>query len=266
MDERGGCRVGAAVARRVAVCTTAAALAVLVSSCLAASVDALPRVTLNASFQPDQLGKSTTVRYGFSVSRPVPLRSLELRLPAGMGFAASSLGLEPCDPALLAADGPQACPVDSRVGSGAAVVVVPAENTVDEKTQVTALYGPLEDEEMTVLFSLRGTWPVNRQIILTSRLLLTAPAPYGSRLMIQAPLVSAWSEGPDIGLAHFESTIGPLGLTYYRRVRGRTVAFAPRGLTVPKSCPAGGFPVSATFGWWTLAGTATARVRVPCPK
>lgn len=242
-----------------------AVLAALASLCLALSASAAPRVTLSASFQPDQLGKSTTVHYGFTVSQPAPLRSLELRLPAGIGFAASSLGLEPCDLALLVEDGPQACPVDSRVGAGSAIAVVPAENEVDEKASVTALFGPPEHEDMTVLFSIEGAWPVNRQIILTSRLLLSATAPYGARLITEAPLVSAWSEGPYIGLTGFHSTIGPQGVTYYRRDAGRTVAFSPRGLTVPNRCPAGGFPVAATFSWWGLNGTATAKTRVPCP-
>jgi hypothetical protein len=238
---------------------------VLATVCAAAPAAAAPRVALSAFFQPNRLGKSTTIHWGFTISEPAPLRSLELHLPAGMGFAASSLGLEECQPALLALAGPEGCPSDSRVGFGTALAEVPATTPIRESANVTALLGPSEGEGMTVLFFVDGRWPANREIILTSHVQHLAGA-HGATLQTEVPLLQVWPGGPDIGLLRFRSTIGPDRITYYRRVDGHTVAFTPRGLTVPKRCPRGGFPVTATFTWWASESPAGATTRVPCPQ
>ena len=227
---------------------------------------AAPRVTLSARFGPDRLGESTTIHWGFAISEPAPLRSIALRLPAGMGFAASSLGLEPCQPELLARAGPGGCPADSHIGFGTALAEVPAQSTIQERASVTVLLGPYDGEEETILFFIEGKWPANREIILTSHLLGIAD-PDGATLLTEVPsLPPVWPLGPDIELTRLQSTIGPDEITYYRRVHGRTVAFKPRGVSLPKRCPSGGFHVSAVFHWWTIDGAASASTRVPCPR
>jgi len=222
-----------------------------------------PRVTLSMRFHPDRPGQSTTIEWGFEISEPTALRSLSLRLPAGLGFAASSLGLEACEPARLLEAGPEGCPRDSRLGFGMALAEVRAETTVDEPAKVTALMGPEDGEDMTVLFFVEGRWPVNREVVLTSHLSHLAD-PHGATLLTEVPPLPVWPAGPNIGLIRFHSTIGPDRLTYYRRVHGRTVAFKPRGLTVPEHCPRGGFRAEATFSWWTSDRPVTATTRVPC--
>jgi hypothetical protein len=234
------------------------------ASAVAASASGGPRVSLSMRFRPDRPGRSTTIYWGFAISEPMALRSLSLRLPAGMGFAASSLGLEACDPAHLAQHGPEGCPADSHLGFGRALAEVRAETTVDEPARVTAVMGPEDGEEMTVLFFVEGRWPVNREVILTSHLIDVAD-PHGATLLTEVPTLPVWPAGPNIGLIRFHSTIGPDRLTYYRRADGHTIAFKPRGLTVPTHCPRGGFRVSATFSWWTSNPRATATTRVPCP-
>ncbi len=250
-------------ARAAAVLTLALA-SVLAPLRMAGPAAAAPRVTLSASFAPEHPGKSTTIHWGFAISEPVPLRSIALRLPAGMGFAASSLGLEPCEAELLARAGPEGCPADSHIGFGSALAEVPAQSTIQEHANVTVLLGPYDGEEMTVLFFVEGKWPANREIILTSHLLGLA-APAGATLLTEVPSLPVWPLGPDIGLTRLQSTIGPEGITYYRREHGQSVAFTPRGVSLPKRCPSGGFRVSAVFNWWTIAATASASTRVPCP-
>jgi hypothetical protein len=255
-------------ARAMSVLSLAAGLvpmSVLAQPSVPTQAAAAPRVTLSARFGPDRLGESTTIHWGFAVSEPAPLRSIALRLPAGMGFAASSLGLEPCRPELLARAGPEGCPADSRIGFGSALAEIPAQTTIQERATVTALLGPPDGEDMTVLFFVEGRWPANREIILTSHLLNIAD-PGGATLLTEVPSLPVWPLGPDIGLTRFASTIGPAGLTYYRRVRGRTVAFKPRGVSLPRRCPSGGFLVSAVFNWWTVDGAASASTHVPCPR
>jgi hypothetical protein len=253
-------------ARAISLLSLAAALlpsSVLAQSSAPALTAAAPRVTLSARFAPERLGASTTIHWGFAISEPAPLRSFALRLPPGMGFATSSLGLEPCPPELLARAGPEGCPADSRMGFGDALAQVPAQSTIQEHASVTVLFGPYDGEEETVLFFIEGKWPANREIILTSHLLGIA-APHGATLQAEVPLLPVWPLGPEIGLTRLQSTIGPAGITYYRRVRGRMVAFTPRGLSLPRRCPRGGFRFAATFTFVDGA-SSTARTSVPCP-
>lgn len=241
-------------------------LPALLSPAPAAAV-AAPRVALHARFHPDRLGASTTIHFAFAISEPAPLRSMALRLPPGMGFASTSLGIEACQPELLAQDGPAACPADSRLGRGTALAAVPAQTTVEEKTKVTAFMGPAPagaGQRMSVLFSVDGRWPVQRQIVLESRV-SEMGSPRGATLATEVPPLSVWPEGPDIGLMRFHSTIGPEGLTYHRRLGGKTISFKPRGITVPEHCPHGAFRVSATFSWWGVEGSQTAQTQVRCP-
>jgi hypothetical protein len=51
-------------------------------------------------------------------------------------------------------------------------------------------------------------------------------------LETSVPLVQAWPEGPDLALETFDSTIGPLHLTYFREVSGRAVAYYPHGIRI----------------------------------
>jgi hypothetical protein len=233
--------------------------------CASGSAAAAPRVRLHMRFTPDRLGQSTTIHWGFAVSEPEPLRLLRLHLPPGMGYISSSLGLEVCDAALLTKGGPSGCPVDSRIGSGGALAEVPAQTNVRERASVTAFFGPAEGEDLTVLFFVDGNWPANRELVLTSHL-TNISAPQGATLLTEVPQLPVWPEGPDIRLLGLNSTIGPEGLTYYRRTNGRTVSFSPRGVSVPGRCPRGGFPVSATFSWWTAQATSRASTHVPCPR
>jgi hypothetical protein len=223
-------------------------------------------VRLNARFAPEQLGRSTTLAFSFSVSPPQALRTFTLQLPAGVGFLRSSLGLESCEPARIAADGAKGCPADSRVGFGSALAEISAETTVQEQASVAAVTGPPDGEEMTILLALSGAWPVNRRFLLSSRLSLSAPSPYGATLLGESPALTLWPEGPAIALRYFRSTIGPSGLTYYRRLDGHRIAFTPRGMTLPDRCPRGGFPIAASFTWWGRTGGTRALTRVPCPR
>jgi hypothetical protein len=92
-----------------------------------------------------------------------------------------------------------------------------------------------------------------------------AGAPYGEELAVAVPLVQAWPEGPDLALETFDSSLGPAGLTYHRRVAGKTVAFHPRGIRIPRACPVGGYGFAALLSFQD--GTHTTNTyRVPCPR
>lgn len=265
-----------ATAARSAVPTALAAVTTEAAGAAAAAADstaavALPRVTVKMRFAPDRIGRSTTIHYAFTVSQPAPLRSVALRLPPGIGFATTSLGIEACLPDQLLGAGPDGCPGNSVIGFGAALAEVPARTTVEERVKVGVFMGPAPSppasagQTMTVLFFLDGKWPVQREVVMSARLLNIAGAG-GAKLVTEAPPLSVWPGGPDVGLTRFHATIGPEGLTYRRRIGSRWVDFKPRGVTVPNRCPRGGFPVRASFRWWHMEGTSVAESHVPCPR
>ncbi len=223
-----------------------------------------PKVTLRARFTPDRPGASTTINYALTISEPQPLRSMELRLPAGMGFARSSLGLSQCTPTVLSEAGPAECPPNSLIGHGLVVGELMAEKTIAERASVTVVQGPSERGRPTMLFFLEGIYPLSEERILYTHL-LPATQPFGDVLSTEVPFITSWPGGPEVGLVNLRSTIGPRGLHYYSE-HGKRIEFTPRGLDVPEHCPAGGYPVQARLQWWGIVGSATATTRVPCGK
>lgn len=251
---------------RATAASIAATAALLV---LASSSSAAPHVTLHASFSPDRAGASTTIHYGFTISEPAPLRSMQLRLPAGMGFATSSLGLAECTTTPLLEDGVEGCSPNAQIGFGNGLAEVPfiergRERMLKEPLSVTELLGPPEQAGLDVLVYVEGIYPVVVERILTARL-RPGPRPFGATLTITAPAMRAWDEGPYVGITRFTSTIGPHGLRYVREEHGHKIVFQPRGLTVPAKCPAHGYLIEARFTWWNAPAVA-ARRHISCPR
>jgi hypothetical protein len=235
--------------------------------CLASSANAAQTSRLRVAFSPDRAGARTTVTLSLRIagSPPIPVTSFDLRLPANMGIATSTLGEANCKPAALLASGLAGCPPDSRIGFGSATAVVPVESqSVLETATTEALMGEPAEDRLEVLFYLEASNPVFAQLVLPSVLEEASP-PFGEQLATAIPLVEAWPEGPDMALETFDTTIGPKHLTYYRTVHGRTIAYKPRGLRLPEMCPRGGFPFGVELGFQNGA-RATAEYRVPCPR
>jgi hypothetical protein len=235
------------------------------------TADAAQRTTLQVAFTPDRLGASTTVEFGFHVQSttagqvPSPLTNLDLALPAGVSLATSSLGLDVCQPTVLLERGPEGCRANAHIGAGAARgEVAVAGQIVTEAATVDALLGPPAGENDQILFYLAGVEPLSAELIFPGALLLTGAVGYSGSINTSVPLVRAWSSGPYISLTSFSSTLGPLGLTYYRHRHGKVLPFTPRGIAVPGKCPRGGFPFAAKFAF--LDGSrASAVAAVPCP-
>ena len=192
------------------------------------------------------------------------MTNVDLHLPAGLGLATSTLGLANCNPAALLARGLGGCPANARIGFGSALVAVPAEGEpVEEAGSLTALVGPPNSEHLEVLFYAEGHSPVFAQLVFPGHILSDNP-PFSGRLDTTIPLIPTWPGGPDVAVTRMTSTIGPRGLTYYRRVHGGIVPFHPRGIAVPKRCPRRGFPFRADITF--LDGThQSAASAVPCP-
>lgn len=224
---------------------------------------------LTATLTPEQLGEGTTIGFNLRIltsggELPPPVTEVDLRYPEDLGIATSGLGLATCATALLETAGPQGCPSDSVMGIGSAVAEIPVgPEIISETAPVTIFRAPTENGQIAMVLYANGATPVDAQILLPS-LLLPATAPFGGRVEIHVPLVPSLPDSPDVAVVRLTTTLGPLGITYYEREHGRTVAYRPRGLQLPDRCPRGGFPFAAKLDF-VGGSSATARAIVPCP-
>jgi hypothetical protein len=83
----------------------------------------------------------------------------------------------------------------------------------------------------------------------------------GPRTIVLIPVLP---NTPDGAIVEMTATLGTRQQTYYRTVAGRRVRFDPKGATLPASCPVGGWPFSATFGF-NDGSSAAATAAVGCP-
>jgi hypothetical protein len=245
------------------------ALAVVGCMWLASAAGAAQTVKLKVTFDPDRVGVRTTIKLALRIGSPghappAPVTSLALRLPPGMGIATTTLGESNCDPAALISGGLHGCSANARIGFGEAMAVVPVgSQNVRENATLNVLMGPPLENRVEVLFYVEAREPVFAQLVLPS-VFAEDRLPFGEQLDTAIPLVQAWPSGPDLALETFASTIGPLHLTYHRRVNGKPISFHPQGIRVPRACPTGGYPFGALLGFQGGAH-ATAVYRVPCP-
>jgi hypothetical protein len=243
--------------------------ATLLCVCLPAPAQAGTTAELKATFVPERLGGRSTLDFGFAFSAPAgevppPLTQIELRYPSNLGIALSGLGLAVCSPQTLEAAGPSGCPPDSVMGRGEALTgIVLGTTPITESAPITVLRTPDEQGHLAVLFSAEGTTPVDTRIVFPG-LLLPASAPFGGVVSIGVPLVPTLPGAPYISVIRLHATIGPRNVTYYEQASGRTLAYQPRGILLPRDCPPRGFPFAARFSF--LGGSvADASTAVRCP-
>jgi hypothetical protein len=251
-----------------AVCVGACLAALLLPAGAAAHVN----VQLITRLSPDRLGASTAVTVGFrirstSAGLPPPLVHMSIALPAGLGFASSTLGTATCESSMLSGDDARDCPTNAVMGFGTDVVEVPLGPTIiRESAQVTAFMAPSADMHTSLLFFAQAQSPIIASLVFGAELFEGDVAGgFGTLIETTVPLIPSTPGGPDASVVSFETTLGPRRLTYYRRVHGKTLGYRPAGLTVPSVCPRHGFPFSAKLVF--LDGTeASAHSTVPCPR
>jgi hypothetical protein len=251
---------------RVALGTLAA---VLLCLCAATTARATQSVTLGASFIPYRLGAPTTIDINLQVQAPagqIPsaLTEVEVRYPENLGFALSGLGLAVCSPAAVETAGTSGCPADSIMGRGSASAELRfGPQFVAENASISIARAPDQEGHIALLLYASGPSPVNTQILSPAQLLPAGP-PFGGRLNMQLPIIPSVPGAADVAIVALRVTLGPLGLTYYEQTEGSTLAYTPKGILLPTSCPRGGFPFAASFSF--LDGShPSARATVPCP-
>jgi hypothetical protein len=241
-------------------------LAVALSLCAALTVAAgtalgATTATMSATFTPDRLGAATTLSFSFQIAAgtaaPALLTGIDFRYPANLGIVTSGLGVASCPPAALQAHGPSVCPPDSHMGSGSALVEIPiGPQIVRETAQVALLAGPSQNGYLHILASVTGESPVAARVVLSTQL-------QPGLLQIPVPPIPSLPGAPYVAVVHMHLTLGG-NLTYYEPVHGKYVAYHPVGIGLPRSCPRGGFPFSASFSFLD-GGHAQARTAVACP-
>ena len=237
---------------------------------LPATAGAAQSVKLSATLSPERLGQGTTIGFSFQINTssgalPPPLTEVQLRYPENLGVATSGLGLATCSVGMVEAFGAANCPAESVMGSGSALAEIPVGPViVHELAPVTIFRAPDKNGQIGLLLYANGLNPVDAQILLPS-LLLPAQAPFGGRVQIAVPLVPSLPDSPYVAVVQLSTTLGPLGITYYERIHGHSVAYHPRGLLLPDRCPRGGFPFAAELGFLD-GSTASAQTVVPCPR
>jgi hypothetical protein len=83
-------------------------------------------------------------------------------------------------------------------------------------------------------------------------------------LKLTVPLIESLPGAPDVSIVRVHVKLGG-DLTYYETRHGKSVAYRPRSVVLPNSCPRGGFRFSATFSF--LDGTrAQAKQTIACPR
>lgn len=238
--------------------------------CLTAIASATQSVELDPSFTPYRLGSPTTIDLNLQIHAPpgqIPsaLTEIEVRYPQNLGFALSGLGLAVCSPTMLEAAGTSGCPANSIMGGGNATAELSfGPQLVTENASISIARAPDQEGHIALLLYASGPSPVNTQILSPAQLLSTSP-PFGGRLNMQLPVIPSVPGAADIAIASLSVTIGPRGLTYYEHTEGTTLAYTPKGILLPKTCPHGGFPFAATFSF--LDGShPEARAMLPCPR
>jgi hypothetical protein len=224
----------------------------LVPSGVPASAQAAQTVALHTSFSPNRLGVSTTIGFGFTIGSttgglPSPLTHVSLRMPKGMNYVTTTLGLSICEPERLVEKGLAGCSPNSRLGYGSAFVEVPfGQGAGREIPEIAALMGPPHEGNIVVLFYANGIAPVYAQIVFAGEL-LPGEGAFGGNLDTSIPQIPSVTNGPPVSIINVNSTIGPNRLTYYKHVHGKLVGYKPQGISLPTKCPHGGFPFSAQF-------------------
>jgi hypothetical protein len=222
-----------------------------------------PHTALSVGFQPLRLGAPTTISFAVRISAglgqaPLPVTRVEVSYPSDLGLGTAQLGIESCSPTALAREGRQACPADSKMGQGRALIEVPfGPEIVREQLKLGIYAAPSSDGYVHLAVVAEGSKPVLARIVLAGVLL-------PGRMRITIPPIVTLPGAPYASLISLQASLGG-ALTYYERVRGHTISYHPRGIGLPESCPRGGWRLVGDF---TFVGGSKSRAGsvIRCPR
>jgi hypothetical protein len=217
--------------------------------------------TIDAGFTPEHLAASTAISFGFHIATdekvPAPLLGVEVTYPRDLGFGTSGLGVAACSPEALELLGPNACPPDSRMGSGTALVGIRiGPELVEEPASLALFSAPSTDGRLHLLVYAAGRAPVLAGLVLGGVLA-------AGRIMVSVPPIPSLPEAPYVAVSRLQLTLGG-DLRYYEATPRGVVGYRPAGVRLPGQCPRGGFRFAARFTF--LGGVhVNSRTAVRCP-
>jgi hypothetical protein len=253
--------------RRPLICTLGLDISRLAPAILAATVvlcAVLPGMaqagttvaTIKPSFAPDRLGAVTAVTMSVHFSNeqggvPAALSHAVVQLPPGLGIDPRGVGT--CSKASLEANLGRNCPASALIGSGSALAVAHLGSlNLNENTTLSAWRGPNQGGHPTLEIAGEGLSPLQERVV-ASGVLEPDHAPYGQKLVMSIPPIPTIPLEPDASIQRFSVTIGFSART---RREGH--------LSVPRTCPAGGFPFAAEFTY-ADGSSSNSAAKVPCP-
>jgi hypothetical protein len=213
--------------------------------------------TIRPSFSPDRLGAKAAFTFAVSFSGgelgvPSPVRRAVVHFPPGLMLDIPKL--RSCSKARLQARGASGCPARAEIGVGHALADVHVGASVErEEAEVAAFVGPPQGANPTIEIIGQGYSPLEERVVITATT-LPDNQPYGEKLVMSVPPIPTIPLEPNASTVSFSLTVG--GKAFRRH--------NPNTVLLPSSCPAGGFPFAAEFGYED-GSTSTATAKVPCP-
>ncbi|HWX44837.1 MAG TPA: hypothetical protein VNY52_05905 [Solirubrobacteraceae bacterium] len=233
----------------------------------AAAAWAAETLTVTAGFSPDKLGAPTNVHGTAKIGTttgglPSPITKVTLMGPAGLGVDVNGVGT--CNPARLQAEGPEACPKDSKAGFGGGEGALElAKQVIEEEYTLNLFRGPNENGHIVVLVYVNAVTPVSIQLVFKAQV-VNEPKPYGMGFSLEVPLIPTLPEASDASVLSSYLTIGAPNAAFEELVHGKRKLVHIKGIIVPKTCPHGGFPYEVQLGF-ADGTTNTDKGTIPCP-
>jgi hypothetical protein len=220
------------------------------------------------AFTPDTLGAAANLSIAASFASsadvpPSPIDRLTLYGPAGLAIRAQGAGT--CTEAMLEQRGPAGCPADSRVGFGGGVAVLAlAGQLVREPFTLDFFFASAARAHLRLLAYASSISPVSASLVVVAQE-IPAPIPYGLGFSVQVPRVLTIPGAEYASVESAFASIGASDVAYFKTVGRRRTLVHVKGLTVPRTCPAGGFPTRATVAF-ADGTTFTVDPTIPCPR
>ncbi len=262
--------------RAVALCTvallTGATPAATASKTQVQAAMAPATVALHVAFdRTARLGGTTAIAFDLRIDArraPAAMAALTVRVPAGIDFATSGLGIATCHPTqrdlldvLARGHDLRPCPANAVLGRGNATAAIyySDEQTVAASGAITLYNGPPVGHRPGVVAYIRAQHPIRSQLVYAGGL-FNAPRPFGLGMQLTLPALPNSPFGAPISVARLTFTLGGKDIIYRDGPRRH---YRPGGLPLPTRCPPGGFRFRATVGFAdgsARSGGAT----VPC--
>jgi hypothetical protein len=245
-----------------------AALICGASLCAASPAWAEETVSITeAGFSPDVLGAPTNAFGSATIGSsdlpvPSPITHVDVYGPAGVTL--NLQGSQTCSREALEKVGPQACPANSKAGTGGGEGAYEiAHEIVKEPYTLDFFLADNQPGHVALWIFLKGSRPVSIEIVFPATV-ITGPPPYGLGFSVEVPLIKVLPEASDASATTAFLRLGAHGATYYRTVHGKRKLFHVKGIILPKRCPRGGWPVASSFSFED-GSTVMAKRTVPCP-